>query len=103
VTFPGAHQPIRTCMGCRERHPQAEMIRLRQHKDGVAVVNKDGPAEGRSIYLCPRESCWVSALRRGRLIFKAGKYDRIIVYLDARDRDALMMRLRRTCREAEAR
>ena len=99
MTFPGARQPERTCVGCREQHPQPEMIRLRQHKDRVAIVRKGQPAEGRSIYLCPREGCWQRALKAGRLTFKSGKYDRIIVYLESREREALLMRLRRSCRE----
>ena len=99
MTFPGARQPERTCVGCREQHPQPELIRLRQHKLRVAIVRKGQPAEGRSIYLCPREGCWQRALKAGRLTFKAGKYDRIIVYLEMRDRDALMARLRRYSRE----
>ncbi len=94
------HRPVRTCVGCRERYLQQDLMRLRIHKERVAVVWKGQPAEGRSVYLCPREGCWERALKSGRLVFKSGKYDRIIVCLDSRERESLLMRLKRSCREA---
>ena len=94
------HTPVRTCVGCREHFPQHDLMRLRMHKDRVAIVKNNVPAEGRSVYLCPRESCWERALKSGRLVFKSGKYDRTIVCLESRERELLLARLKRSCREA---
>jgi uncharacterized protein len=62
--------PVRTCVGCRARSPQADLIRVVRGRDGVARVD-DGPGrgrgEGRGAYLCPRRSCIVRARRSGSL------------------------------------
>ena len=92
------YDPIRTCVGCREQHPQDCLIRLGMRKGKIVILNDKTGVAGRTIYLCPRESCWQRATRRGRLVFKASKYDKIIVYLEANERDALLMRLKRHCR-----
>lgn len=94
-----SHIPVRACVGCRERFPQQELLRLRVHKGSVVIVRNSIPAEGRSIYLCPRESCWERAFKGGRLVFKSGKYDKAVVMLDSRERELLLIRLKRCCRE----
>lgn len=93
-----SYQPIRTCVGCRERHPQDSLIRLSREKGRVVIVGNQSDVTGRTIYLCPREDCWQGATKEGRLAFKASKYDKIIVYLDSKERNALLMRLKRYCR-----
>jgi predicted RNA-binding protein YlxR (DUF448 family) len=66
--------PVRTCVGCRARSPQADLIRVVRGRDGVARVDDAwergdarGRAEGRGAYLCPRRSCIVRARRSGSL------------------------------------
>jgi uncharacterized protein len=62
--------PIRTCVGCRARSPQADLIRVVRGSDGVARLDDPsarGRGEGRGAYLCPRRSCIVRARRRGSL------------------------------------
>ncbi|MCD6282973.1 YlxR family protein [bacterium] len=90
---------MRTCAGCRERHPQSEMIRLRYVKDRMVIVRSGDGTAGRSIYLCPSEGCWHRALKRGRLIFKSAKRDRAVVHLDPREREQLLYRLKSYTRE----
>ncbi len=92
-------QPGRTCLGCRERHPQVQLIRLRYLRGRVVVVRPRDVATGRSVYLCPREDCWRRALRGTRLTFKASKYDRRVVHLSSRELDDLLLRLRKCTRE----
>jgi len=92
------YEPVRTCVGCRERHPQKELIRLRQGKTRLAIVQPGDDTEGRSLYLCAREGCWQRALKRGRLTFKSSKYDRRVVLLNLREQEALLARLKRHLR-----
>jgi hypothetical protein len=55
--------PERTCVGCRRRRPQAELLRCVLTADGRAVVDRTGP--GRGAWLCaPPAECFVLAVRR---------------------------------------
>ncbi len=93
------HVPIRTCVGCREKFPQEDLIRLKLIKGKVTIVPPRTSLSGRSIYLCPRESCWKSALKRGKLVFKTAKHNRLSVHLSEKERDMLMARLRQFARK----
>ena len=64
----------------------------------VVVEHRHQRQPGRSVYVCPKLGCFDKALRRGYITFKRSKYDKIIVYLEANERDALLMRLKRHCR-----
>jgi predicted RNA-binding protein YlxR (DUF448 family) len=84
------YRPTRMCLGCRERQPQDSLIRLQLTEDGVALVERQGARlPGRSAYLCPHEGCLEAVLRRGEIVFKRSKYDKIIVRLDARQAERL--------------
>lgn len=66
-----ARGPVRTCVGCRQRHEQGELLRV------VAVptegggwrlaVDWSGKAPGRGAYLAPEVSCVQKALRKGAI------------------------------------
>jgi predicted RNA-binding protein YlxR (DUF448 family) len=59
------HVPIRTCVGCGERAPQAAMIRVARTADGLCP-DPGRRQPGRGAYLHPVVSCWESfAARRG--------------------------------------
>ncbi|MGH2694920.1 MAG: YlxR family protein [Actinomycetota bacterium] len=59
-------EPIRTCVGCRAKRPQPELIRVvRRAPEGIVEVGSRGP--GRGAYLCPKESCVHDAVRSGTL------------------------------------
>lgn len=58
-----SHVPVRTCIGCRARRPQPELLRFRRRPDGQ-VVPAIGTVRGRSAYLCPSRDCFDEALRR---------------------------------------
>ena len=77
------HQPIRMCLGCRERLPQHELVRLQLTPQGTAIVEHPSRIRpGRSIYFCPKLGCADKALSKGELVFKRSKYDKITVRLE---------------------
>ncbi|MFK8022524.1 MAG: YlxR family protein [Ilumatobacter sp.] len=41
--------PVRSCIGCRTRRPQPELVRVTRSADGIAV---DGASCGRGAWLC---------------------------------------------------
>jgi predicted RNA-binding protein YlxR (DUF448 family) len=47
----------RTCLGCRSKKEQKEMIRIVMGLDGEAVFDIDGRLPGRGAYVCPLPSC----------------------------------------------
>jgi predicted RNA-binding protein YlxR (DUF448 family) len=53
--------PIRTCVGCRAKRPQAELVRCVLAADGCAHVDRYAP--GRGAWLCGSR-CLDAALRR---------------------------------------
>jgi uncharacterized protein len=61
------HVPIRRCIGCRQRRPACEMIRLRADRNRVIVADASDKTPGRGCYVCPREECIKAALEKDRL------------------------------------
>ena len=45
--------PMRQCMGCRERKPKRELIRVVRSPEGAVSLDFQGKAPGRGAYLCP--------------------------------------------------
>ncbi len=61
------HQPLRTCVACRETKPKRELLRVVRTPDGHVLIDATGKKSGRGAYLCARLSCWESALKKQRL------------------------------------
>jgi uncharacterized protein len=61
------HVPTRTCVGCRQRRPKRELVRLVRDADGVVVVDPRGVGPGRGAYVCAESECVKRALKTGRL------------------------------------
>ena len=61
------HVPIRTCVGCRQRRPKRELVRLVRRTDGVVVRDASGGAAGRGAYMCIEAVCLERAMKGGRL------------------------------------
>jgi hypothetical protein len=63
--------PIRTCVGCRERRPQAALLRVRRlgHGELAPAEHRGASAltQGRSAYLCPDRRCLELAVKRNGL------------------------------------
>lgn len=55
--------PMRQCMGCRERKPKKELVRVVRSPEGVVSVDLRGKAPGRGAYICPNPECLKKAIR----------------------------------------
>ena len=49
--------PQRQCMGCRERKPKRDMIRIVRTPEGVVTLDFGGKMNGRGAYICPDKEC----------------------------------------------
>jgi len=54
--------PERTCVGCRRRRGQDELVRLVAARGRVVPARPGAP--GRSAYLCPEEACLEAAEKK---------------------------------------
>jgi N utilization substance protein A len=54
--------PIRTCVGCRRRSPQPELLRFGV-RDGILAPGRTLP--GRGAYTCRHTACFEQAVARG--------------------------------------
>jgi len=61
-----ARAPERSCVGCRERAPKAELVRVARTPAGVRV-DPHGNAPGRGAYVHRDRACVAAALRKGAL------------------------------------
>jgi predicted RNA-binding protein YlxR (DUF448 family) len=52
--------PVRTCVGCGGRFPQAELVRYHVRAGALSM----GAGDGRGVYTCRREACVTRALAR---------------------------------------
>ena len=59
--------PERKCMGCNEKLPKKELIRVVRTPDGEVLLDTTGKKSGRGAYICPRVSCYEKALKTKRL------------------------------------
>ena len=55
--------PQRQCMGCRERKPKRDMIRVVRGTDGTVSLDFGGKMNGRGAYICPQMECLKKAIR----------------------------------------
>ncbi len=60
------HIPERTCIGCGNKKPKVELVRVARSPQGQVSVDNTGKAPGRGAYVCGPD-CWDTALGRGRL------------------------------------
>ena len=49
--------PQRQCMGCRERKPKRDMIRIVRTPEGAVSLDFGGKMNGRGAYICPNPEC----------------------------------------------
>lgn len=59
--------PLRTCMGCNEKKPKKELIRIVKQKDGNVELDKTGKMEGRGAYICNNIECLDKVIKTKRL------------------------------------
>lgn len=59
--------PVRTCIGCRQRAAKRELVRVTaviRHGQSVVEPDADGAAPGRGAHLHPTIECYDLAVRR---------------------------------------
>lgn len=59
--------PLRTCMGCNEKKPKKELIRIVKNKNEEIFVDRTGKAEGRGAYICDSVECLEKVVKSKRL------------------------------------
>lgn len=59
--------PERKCMGCNEKRPKKELIRVVRTPEGDVLLDVTGKKSGRGAYICPKVSCFEKALKSKRL------------------------------------
>ena len=61
-----AREPERSCVGCRERAPKAELLRVARTPSGVRA-DPTATAPGRGAYVHRDPDCVAAALRKGAI------------------------------------
>ena len=59
--------PMRTCLGCSEERPKAEMLRVVRSPEGEISLDFTGKKSGRGAYICPKAECLKKARRAKRI------------------------------------
>ena len=59
--------PLRTCMGCNQKKPKKELIRIVKSKEQGISVDKTGKMEGRGAYICNTIECLEKVIKNKRL------------------------------------
>lgn len=81
--------PQRQCMGCRERKPKREMLRVVRGTDGAVSLDFSGKVNGRGAYVCPDAECLKKAQKSRALercletAVPQDVYDRMIREMEA--------------------
>jgi uncharacterized protein len=58
------HQPVRTCIACRQARTKRELVRIVRTPEGNVTIDPTGKANGRGAYLCSDPACWDRAIKR---------------------------------------
>lgn len=58
------HQPVRTCVACRQEAGKAALVRIVRRPDGSTAVDLSGHAAGRGAYLHRDPACIEIARKR---------------------------------------
>ncbi len=60
-------QPERQCMGCNERKPKRELLRIVRTPEGSVELDFTGKKNGRGTYICPNTECLKKVIKSKRL------------------------------------
>ena len=71
--------PERTCLGCNEKKPKNELIRIVKTNEKIICVDITGKMNGRGTYICKDESCLDKLIKSKRLnkVFETNISDEI--------------------------
>ena len=59
--------PLRICIGCQEKLPKKDLVRVVRSPEGNVVLDLTGKKSGRGAYICLREDCFKKAVKGKRL------------------------------------
>ncbi len=59
--------PERQCMGCGERRPKAELIRVVRSPEGEISLDPTGKRSGRGAYICKNAACLSKAKKTKKI------------------------------------
>ena len=59
--------PERKCMGCNEKRPKKELIRVVRTPEGTVELDTVGKKSGRGAYICSELACFEKAFKSKRL------------------------------------
>lgn len=59
--------PLRQCVGCCERKPKGELLRVVRTPEGEIVLDSTGRKNGRGVYICSSVKCLNKARKSGKL------------------------------------
>ena len=59
--------PLRQCVGCSERKPKGDLLRVVRTPEGDIALDKTGRKNGRGIYICHNVKCFNKARKSGRI------------------------------------
>lgn len=61
------HIPERTCVGCGQKRPKKDLVRIVRTPQGGLLVDFTGKNPGRGAYLCHDSSCWTKGTEKRNL------------------------------------
>ena len=59
--------PLRQCLGCNERKPKKELLRVVRTPEGEIELDFNGKRSGRGAYICHDVKCLRKARKSGRI------------------------------------
>lgn len=59
--------PLRTCMGCNEKKPKKELVRIVKNKNDEIFIDRTLKADGRGAYICNNVECLEKVIKTKRL------------------------------------
>jgi len=67
MTFKPRKVPLRICIGCQEKKPKKELVRIVRTPQGEVTLDLTGKKAGRGVYICPQSGCVKKALKGKKL------------------------------------
>ncbi|MFQ5752179.1 MAG: RNase P modulator RnpM [bacterium] len=58
------HQPVRTCLACRQKKFKHELLRIVRTPEGNVEIDVEATKSGRGAYLCYKIECFRTAMKR---------------------------------------
>ncbi|OIO53374.1 hypothetical protein COT40_01535 [Candidatus Peregrinibacteria bacterium CG08_land_8_20_14_0_20_41_10] len=88
---------LRTCIGCRQKFPQLELLKITRLKNQTIKIIfplvKEMGESGRSVYLCPKTGCFDKCFKRKG---KDGVEYGLKVKVDDKTRNSILEKIDKT-------